>query len=238
MIEIRTPVAYLVLLVVAGSPAPADDWPQWAGGPTRNPVSAEKGVPLDFQFRLTDDKGKVVTTERGITWKAELGSVTVIPPVIADGLVWIGTNARNPDDEKIRDWDGGVLMCFRESDGKPLWKHRTPRVKAYVFDFPQSALGSAPLVEKDRLWYVNNRNEVVCLDIGPLKAGTGDPKEVWNLDTIEKLKVFPHRPLMQMGFAASIAGYKDKLYVVTHNGVDESHIKVPAPDAPSLVCLE
>jgi outer membrane protein assembly factor BamB len=199
-------------------------------------------VPIDFQFRQTDDKGKVVTPERGIAWKADLGSMTVIPPVIADGLVWVGTNGRDPGDDKIpdRDWDGGVLMCFRESDGKPLWKRRTTRLKPYVLDFPRAALGSAPLVEKDRLWYVNNRNEVVCLDIGPLKAGTGDPKEVWNLDTIEKLKVFPHRPNMHFGFIASVAGYKDKLYVVTHNGVDDSNVNVnvPAPDAPSLVCLE
>src|SRR5262249_54022800 len=70
------------------------------------------------------------------------------------------------------------------------------------------------------------------------KAGTGDPKQLWKLDTIDKLKVFPHRPLMQLGFVASVAGYKDKLYVVTHNGVDESHVQIPAPDAPSLVCLE
>jgi outer membrane protein assembly factor BamB len=54
----------------------------------------------------------------------------------------------------------------------------------------------------------------------------------------KELDILPHLPLMHAGFAASVAGYKDRLYVVTHNGVDESHITVPKPEAPSLVCLE
>ena len=39
-------------------------------------------------------------------------------------------------------------------------------------------------------------------------------------------------------FAASVAGYKNKLYVVTHNGIDASLVNLPKPEAPSLVCLE
>lgn len=240
MTGFRNRIALGMFLTAAVTPAPAGDWPTWAGGPARNPVSFEKGLPLDFQLLLTDDKEKTLKPERGVAWKVDLGNLTVIPPVVADGLVWVGTNARDPNDEKIpdRDWDGGVLMCFRESDGKLIWKHRTPRYGSYPIDFPRAAIGSAPLVEGDRLWYTNNRNEVVCYDIGPLKKGTGIPKEVWKLDTIRDLKVFPHRPMMQFGFAASVAGYKDKLYVVTHNAVDDGHIKVPFPNAPSLVCLE
>ena len=120
---------------------------------------------------------------------------------------------------------------------KLLWKHRTPRLGGkgvYPEDFPRSALGSAPLVEGDRLWYVNNRNEVVCLDIAPLKKGTGEPKPAWTVDTRKEFKVFPHLPLMQGGFAASVGGYKGWLYVVTHNGIDWDVNRAPAPDAPSL----
>jgi outer membrane protein assembly factor BamB len=219
--------------------APAADWPQWGGGPTRNPVSLEKGLSLDFLFPKTDyQTGKVTQPARGIAWTARVGDQTVVPPVVADGLVWVCASASDPNDDKIRDWDGGVLMCLRESDGKLLWKHRTPRIGNFVSDFPRSALGSAPLVEGDRLYYVNNRHEVVCLDVAPLKKGTGEPKEVWKLDMPGKLGVFPHLPLMQRGFAASVAGYNDRLFVVTHNGVDETHVNIPAPNAPSLVCLE
>ena len=118
------------LVFTAIPPAAAADWPQWGGGPTRNPVSAEKGLPLDFRFAQTDDKGKVTKAERGVAWKAQLGDRTTIPPVVADGVIWVGTSARQPADEAIkeRDWDGGLVMCIRESDGKPLWEHRTPRL--------------------------------------------------------------------------------------------------------------
>lgn len=135
-------------------------------------------------------------------------------------------------------------MCFRETDGKRLWEHRTPRLSGQgVSTFeaqPHAALGSAPLVEGDRLWYVNNRSEVVCFDISPLKKATNTPAELWKLDLRKELGVFPHLPLMQYGFAASVAGHKDRLYVVTHNGIDytEKGEVVPKPDAPSLVCLD
>jgi outer membrane protein assembly factor BamB len=111
---------------------------------------------------------------------------------------------------------------------------------SWVEALPHAALGSAPLVEGDRLWYTNNRHEVVCFDTGPLRKRTGKPVELWKLDMRKELGVFPHLPLMQMGFAASVGGYKDRLYVVTHNGVDfgaDGHFG-PRPEAPSLVCLE
>lgn len=235
------PLARLAaVLLVTGVPAAAADWPQWNGGPTRNAVSPETNPPTDFRLPVTDG-GKVVTPARGVAWTAELGSRTVIPPVVAGGLVWVGTNGRPPTDDTIpaKDWDGGVLMCFRETDGKPLWKQRTPRLgTSYVEDFPHASLGSAPLVAGDRLWFTNNRCEVVCLDIAPLKAGTGDPREAWKLDLRKALGVYQHLPLMASGFAASVAADESRLFVVTHNGVDESHVKVPAPDAPSLVCLD
>ncbi len=233
---VRLAFALLLAVVV---PAGAADWPQWTGGPTRNAVSPEKNAPADFQLPVVED-GKVVKAPRGIAWTAELGNRTVIPPVVADGLVWVGTSARDPGDEKLRekDWDGGVLMCFRESDGKFLWKQRTPRIGNYVEDFARSALGSAPLVEGNRLWFTNNRCEVVCLDIAPLKTGKGEPREVWKLDMRKQLGVFQHLPLMVSGLAASVAADAERLFVVTHNGVDENRVKLPAPDAPSLVCLE
>ena len=228
----------LIVLAVLSVPSAAADWPQWGRDRTRNAVSPEAGVP-DFQFPLVED-GKVVRPGRNLAWTADLGSRTVIPPVVAGGLVWVGTNAGHPPaDPPPRGWDRARLLCFRESDGKLLWTYSVPRrTDDWVMDFPWSAHGSAPLAGGDRLWFVDSRNDVVCLDVGPLQKGTGEPRVLWKLDTVAKLGVYPHRPLMQAGSAASVAGYKDWLYVVTHNGVDESHVKVPKPDAPSLVCLE
>jgi outer membrane protein assembly factor BamB len=231
--------AAIALLLLPAS-ARAADWPQWGGGPTRNAVSPETGAPLEFQFPARDESGKVLTPGRGLAWQAELGTRTVIPPVVAGGLVWVGTNAREPaGDPPAKTWDGGVLLCFRESDGKLLWRHRTPRLNtSIVEDCPHAAIGSAPLVEGDRLWYTNNRCEVVCLDTAPLKTGRGDPRELWTLDMRKELGVFQHLPIMQAGLAASVAADRDRLFVVTHNGVDEGHVNIPAPEAPSLVCLD
>jgi outer membrane protein assembly factor BamB len=221
---------------------PRYDWPQWGRDDTHNAVSPERNVSLDFAFDVKDDDGKAKSGSKNIAWAAELGTRTVIPPVISDGLVWCGTNARPPDNDKVpsKEWDGGILMCFREADGQPLWRHRTPRIPrgTWVEDFSQSSLGSVPYIDGDRLWYMNNRNEVVCFDVAPLKAGTGEPRLVSRYDTRKELGVFAHKPLMSGGMAASVAGDKDRVYVVTHNGVDESHLRVPKPFAPSLICLD
>jgi outer membrane protein assembly factor BamB len=213
---------------------PRHDWSQWGRDDTHNAVSPEKNVSLDFTFDVKDDNGDVKTTNKNIAWVAALGNRTVIPPVISDGLVWIGTNARPPDDPKIpsKVWDGGILLCFRESDGELAWRHRTPRIPrgTWVEDFAMSSLGSVPYVDGDRLWYMNNRNEVVCFDIAPLKAGAGEPRLVSSYDTRKELGVFAHKPLMSGGMAASIAGDKDHVYVVTRANI--LHVQISSP----LVC--
>ena len=140
----RLKLASIAMLAAAVS-APAADWPQWGRDSTRNAVSLEKGAPLAFQLPSVEN-GKLSKPERAIAWFGELGSRTIGTPSISDGLVWIGTNAREPSDAAPRkDWDGGVLMCFRESDGKLVWKHRSPRLGTGIIeDFPLWALGSAP----------------------------------------------------------------------------------------------
>ncbi len=267
---------FLVFSLFGVQQTTAGDWPQWGRDASRNAVSSEKNSPLDFRLPTTD-KNEVKTPGRGIAWQAQLGDRTVVAPVVVDGLVWVCTSARDPsvDEDRIpwEKWDGAVLICLRETDGKLLWKHRSPRLyDEGVQDCPGNPLGSVPLIEGDRLWYVNNRSEVVCFDIAPLKKGTGEPREAWKLDMRKELKVFPCVPgpcrFQDQDFTASVAGDKDRLFVVTHNGVDplyrprpnlciclgmclldwlfgvkqnevdESHFKIPAPDAPSVICLE
>ena len=223
---------------------PAHDWSPWGRDDAHNAVSPEQNVTLDFQFPMPHEDGTTKQPARNIAWRASLGSRTVVPPVIADGLVWCCSNARQATLFGVplpsRMWDGGVLLCFRESDGALLWRHCSGRIRKgnWVEDFAQSSLGSVPYLDGDRLWYMNNRNEVVCFDISPLKAGTGEPRKIGCLDTRKVLGVFAHKPLMSGGMAASIAGDADRLYIVTHNGVDEGHINVPSPKAPSLICLD
>ena len=156
--------------------------------------------------------------------------------MVSGGLVWVGTNNQNENDNLP---DFSVLACYRESDGKLLSRYLSPRRgEGTKLDWPQQSLSGSPLAEGDRLWFCTNRREVVCLDIGPLKKGTGEPREVWKLDMVKDLKVHP-RPLWfpTHDFLGSPAAYKDYIYVPTGNGKAENFRDVPAPDAPSLVCL-
>src|SRR5437867_1284121 len=72
-------------LVVSAVTASAEDWPMFGRDKTRNAVSPEKNPPIDWD----------VKTGQNIKWKAKLGSMTFSAPVVANGLVWIGTNNEN-----------------------------------------------------------------------------------------------------------------------------------------------
>jgi outer membrane protein assembly factor BamB len=129
-------------------------------------------------------------------------------------------------------------MCFRESDGKFLWQYVSPRLRDYAQDGPGHGMGSTPLIEGDRLWLITNRCEALCLDVGPLRRGEGPPKQAWKTDMRKEFGVHPHAPLMAAGFSPSPAADTDRVFAVTGNGVDEGGIRLPAPNAPSLICFD
>lgn len=198
------------------------DWPMWGRTPQRNMITPEKNPPVDFDF----DSGK------NIKWKAPVGSKSYGNPVVAGGLVFCGSNNEHHYDPNVTA-DGGVLLCFRESDGKFLWQQYNAKLAAgRVNDWPQEGLCSTVYSEGDRIWYCTNRCEVVCYNVEPLRSGQGEPSLVWKLDMMSKLGVFPHN----MTASAPIA-YGDLMYVITGNGVDNTHVNIPAPDAPAIVCF-
>jgi hypothetical protein len=168
------------MLLLAGVPASGSDWPMFGRDATRNAVSTERNPPTHWQIEEREN-GFLVRPAWNIKWAARLGSSTFASPVVAGGLVWIGANNDQPRDPKIKD-DAAVLMCFRESDGKFLWQGVSPRLANTNLDASNSGLNCAPLVEGDHLWFVTNRCEVVCLDIGPLRAGKGVPRQLWKRD--------------------------------------------------------
>jgi outer membrane protein assembly factor BamB/precorrin-6B methylase 2 len=217
----------------------SDDWPMLGRSEDRNSVSPEKHPPLQWD---TDDVqiGEYDRTQKprqNVKWVAKLGSMTFGDPVVADGLVWVGTNNDFGRDFVYPRDDASVLACLRESDGTLLYKYVSPRLKqGRVHDWPYSSMASSPLIERDRLWFVTNRCETVCLDIGPLKRAEGPPRVVWKLDMMGELGVFPRGSHMAMVRLCSVASFADHIYVVTGNGAAEWE-KVTAPDAPSLLCL-
>ena len=201
--------------------APADgDWPMWGGTPERNMVSAMRGLPASWNLEK----------KQNVRWTAKLGSQTYGNPVVAGGQVYVGTNNAlelNPKEPG----DRGVLMCFRESDGKLLWQHTHQKLEDSNQDWPETGLCSSPLVEGDRLYYVSNRGEVVSLDTRG--DGQGGTEVLWTFDMIRELGIHPHNKV-----SSSPAAHGDLIYVNTSNGPDDEREKVPNPAAPTLIALD
>jgi outer membrane protein assembly factor BamB len=65
--------------------------------------------------------------------------------------------------------------------------------------------------------------------------GTSDKLEadvIWVFNMMDELGVSQHNMC-----SCSVTSYGDLLFVNTSNGLDESHINLPAPEAPSFICM-
>jgi outer membrane protein assembly factor BamB len=226
-------LAFLLFLALA-LPLVSQDWPMWGGAPQRNMVSPVKNLPSTWDIK----------TGQHIKWKADLGNTSYGNPVVADSKVFVGTNNENPRNPAITG-DKGILMCFRESDGKFLWQAVSDKLES-GYDWPEQGVCSSPAVEEKRLYYVTNRAELVCLDTegfldgkndGPFKDeeynGATDADVIWKLDMMKELGVSQHNMAN-----SSPAIWGDLIFVETSNGQDENHEKVASPQAPSFIAVD
>ena len=226
------------------------DWPQWGGSSIRNNTPEGKNIPAEWEVGEFDRKtGEWIPgTGRNIKWVSRLGSQSYGNPVIANGKIYLGTNngagwlKRYPSDVDL-----GCLLAFNEADGKLLWQHSSEKLKTgRVHDWPLQGICCAPLVEGNRLWFVTSRGEVVCLDTegfydgendGPFKSETHTNKDeadaVWYFDMMGELQVSQHNMC-----SCSVTAAGDLLFVNTSNGVDNGHISLPSPNAPSFICMD
>ena len=226
-------LAACAILASAADPG-TGDWPMWGGTPDRNMVSKAK-VSTSWD----------VASKKNIKWMAALGSQTYGNPVVANGVVLVGTNNEALRDPK-QGGDRGVIMAFRESDGEFLWQHTSEKLASgRVNDWPYQGVASSPLVEGDRVWYVSNRAEIICLDLkgftdnendGPFTGeqlkGPKDADIIWRFDMIEEVGAHPHN----LANSSPVA-HGELLYVSTSNGHDESHVNVPSPRAPAIIAI-
>ncbi|MCH8868856.1 MAG: PQQ-binding-like beta-propeller repeat protein [Chloroflexi bacterium] len=226
------------------------DWPQWGGWSGRNNTPSGKSIPSSWDIgRFNEETGAWIKgTGRHIKWVAKLGSQSYGTPVIAGGRVFIGTNNGAGYVKRFgADVDLGCLLCFRESDGAFLWQHSNRKLRTgRVNDWPMQGVCSTSYVSGNRLWYVSNRCEVVCLDVegfhdgendGPFDAEESKAKDeadvVWKFDMIGRLGVYPHN----MSYC-SVTCAGDILFVNTSNGVDNGHVQIPRVKAPSFIALD
>lgn len=215
----------------------ADEWPQWGGGPPRNPVSATAhDLPLTWN----------VTSGAGVRWAAELGDNAYGNPVLAGGRLFVGTNNEHPRDASASG-DRGVVMCFAADSGKFLWQDSYEKLSAgNSQDWELQGICSSPAVAGETVYYLNNRGQLVAADVqgfgdgendGPWRDEPGSgPQQAdirWRYDLIAELGVVPH--YMSASNPLVVGPY---VYVVTSNGVDEAGESTPNPRAPSVVCLD
>jgi outer membrane protein assembly factor BamB len=225
------PRCCLAVCLLMAPAATAADWTQFGRDQTRNPVSVEKNPPLWWRFEESDGKSR-----KNIRWSADTagGYAATGEPIVIDGLIWISTSTVPGDGD-----DRAMLVCLEEKTGKILYRYYSARLEeGRGQDVPRTGMNCAPLVAGDWLWFTSNRCEVVCLDIGPLRTRTGQPVVRWTLDMRKTLGVVPNGNDFVALRRCSIAGFKDFLYVTTGNGRRWSGEKLPAPAAPSLVCLD
>ena len=212
------------------------DWPMWGGTPDRNMTSNMKGLPVAWD----------VKTKKNVKWVAQLGSQTYGNAVVSGGIVFVGTNNEGLRDPKVTG-DKGIVMAFRESDGEFLWQVVHDKLAAgRVNDWPYQGVASSPLVEGNRVYYVSNRAELMCLDTegfrdkendGPVTdeklSGETNADVVWRFDMIEEVGSLPHNLAN-----SSPVTHGDLIYVSTSNGQDESHVNVPSPKAPAIIAVD
>ena len=220
--------------------------PQWRERYSRNMVSSEKGLPSTFDLKTGDH----------ILWSASLGGGPYGAPIIASGKVFIGSNNSEPRDPRHKG-NRGVMLCLNEKDGSLCWQLVVPRTGGDDYlDWPDVGLCSAPTVEGDRGYTVTNRSEVVCLDLDGLADGNEEPYRdearhmtpadqaamelgptdadiVWMFDMRTGVGMYPHDSPR-----VSVLLDGDYLYLNSCNGVDNTHVKVRSPDAPSLIALD
>jgi len=234
-------VACALLMVIAplalsSASKGVTDWPMWGGSPDRNMVSDATGLPTVWD----------VKSGKNIKWVAALGSQSYGNPVVANGVVLVGTNNELLRDAK-QGGDRGVIMAFRETTGEFMWQATFEKLSSgRANDWPFQGIASSPLVLDGVAYFMSNRGVVVAADVqgfhdnendGPFKeeklTGKTDIDVIWQFDTMESVGNFPHN----LANSSPVA-FENLIYVSTGNGQDESHVNIPSPKAPSIIAID
>ncbi len=245
-------------LVLTASPgALAGDWAEWGGGPSKNMVANETGLPVEISGGEQQENSKDIdpATAKNCRWVVTLGSEAYGTPTIAKGRVIVGTNNESPRNEKIAG-DRGVVMAFDEKSGEFQWQLTVPKLPGGdELDWEYLGICSSTLIHGDHGYVLTNRGEVACLDLkgladgnegfaeeGSYIAGPGKPAVtvgptdadiVWLHDMRASVGAVPHNIT-----SSSVTMVDGMIIASTSNGIDGGHEKRPAPGAACLIALD
>ncbi|QDU59017.1 outer membrane protein assembly factor BamB family protein [Aeoliella mucimassa] len=255
MTNSRTSLCIVAVFAACSSFALAEDitqdWAQWGGDSMRNNTPVGNNIPTEWEVGDFDpETGEWDSTEaKNIKWVARLGSQSYGNPVVAGDKVYVGTNNNGGWLERYpTSVDLGVLLAFDRETGEFRWQHSSEKLKTgRVHDWPEQGICCAPYVEGNRLWFVTSRGEVRCVDTegfydgendGPYQDEPVQSKDEADVVWVLNFMAEPYYVSQHNMCSCSITGVGDILFVNTSNGLDESHINLPAPEAPSFMAVD
>lgn len=208
--------ALVGLAPLHGAPAGQSDQAAMFGNtPSRNMVSAETGLPAEWDVR----------SGLNVKWSQPVGSQAYAGPTVYGGQVYVGTNNEGLRDPEATG-DRGVVMAFDAQSGEYLWQVAHTKLPAgRVNDWPLQGVCSTPFAADGRVYYVSNQAHVTAVDTA------GDL--VWSFDMINEVDAFPHNLATSSPLVVG-----DIVFASTGNGVDEGHITIPSPFGASFVALD
>ena len=248
-LRMRLRIASLSVILLAGplgmGASKPDDWPQWCGSDGKNMVSSENGLPESFgRGKRQNDETIDLSNAANVKWGVKVGTAFFSTPSVARGKVFVGG----------LDGQQGIFVCLDAATGKRLWQWQAPprEVPGTIDGFSiglstiphQIGVCSSAAIDGDRLYFVSNRCDLMCLDVAgqPQESGASQARVVWTYDMLDQLGVFP---CDASNGSPLIVG--DLLYVTTCNGVDrntfgapakENERQIPAPNAPNLIVVD
>ena len=146
--------------------APAADQPQWGEAWSRNMVSAERGLPDSFDPR----------NRRQYQVVRSSSARKPIPHRWSPAAAFTSAPTTAIPATRSTRATAACSCALTKQTGSFLWQLVVPkRDEDIYFDWPNSGISSPVTVEGDRVYFVSNRGEVLCLDAHGMANGNDGP---------------------------------------------------------------
>ncbi len=196
----------LTCSIFASSVLRADDWQQWLG-PHRDGTWAANGIPKTFP-----------ATGPELVWKQTIGGGYSGPAVASGRVILMDRLAKPAPGNASFVHEGEIpknknfvrqtlpgkerVLCFRESDGQPLWQHEYECPYSTVTTY---AIGprATPTIDEDRVYTVGAEGDLRCLRIS-------DGSLIWSKDFKKDYNI----PTPNWGFASPPLVDRDRLICI------------------------